>query len=227
MLWAFFGVVVLALVLGPQLWVRRVMLRHSDERSDIPGTGGELARHLLDSAGLQQVAVDITDSGDHYDTGARRVRLTPLVFHGRSLTAVAVAAHEVGHALQHAEGQALLAMRTRLAKVAIVIERVASVVLLLAPVVALFTHAPAIFLLQLGLGVGLMSLQIVLHMLTLPVELDASFRRALPILENGRYVASENIPAVRQVLGAAAWTYVAAALVSLLNVMRWFRSFRI
>lgn len=94
------GVLLLAgLVFGPQWWVRRALRKHGAERADFPGTGAELARHLLDRAGLVDVKVELTEEGDHYSTVDRAVRLTQPIFEGRSLTAVAVAAHEVGHAM--------------------------------------------------------------------------------------------------------------------------------
>ena len=227
MLWVIFAAVLLAVVFGPQLWVRRVMARHGADRPDLPGTGGELARHLLDRFGLETVRVEpTTKGGDHYDPAARCVRLSDPVLGGRSLTAVAVAAHEVGHALQHAEGQRLLAIRTTLARTAIVLDQIASVILLLTPVVGLATRIPGLVVFQVVLGLGLMVVTIVLHAVTLPVELDASFRRALPILDQGKYLDRRDLPAARSILRAAAMTYVAAALGSLLNIARWIRVLR-
>ena len=92
----------LAAVLVPQLWIRRVFARHGAERPDLPGTGAELARHLLDRAGLSDVKVELTGDGDHYDPEECAVRLLPQHHDGRSVAAVAVAAHEVSHAVQHA-----------------------------------------------------------------------------------------------------------------------------
>ncbi|MDP4593361.1 MAG: zinc metallopeptidase, partial [Beijerinckiaceae bacterium] len=87
----------LALIFGPQVWVQRTMREHAGERPDLPGTGAELARHLLDEAGLESVRVEMTEEGDHYDPQDKAVRLTDGNFHGRSVTAAAVAAHEVSH----------------------------------------------------------------------------------------------------------------------------------
>src|SRR4051812_38072877 len=97
--------IVLAVVFGPSFWVRHMLNRHSAERVDFPGTCGELARHLLDEAGLQTVSVDVTDLGDHYDPDAQAVRLLPAHYNGRSVSAIAIAAHEVSHAVQHARGE--------------------------------------------------------------------------------------------------------------------------
>src|SRR5258708_13177383 len=99
------ALLVRAVVCGPQLWIRRVLAQHGGERADFPGTGAELARHLLDEAGLQAVPVEKTDKGDHYDPGARAVRLLPQHYGGRSVSAVAVAAHEVSHPVQPPRGE--------------------------------------------------------------------------------------------------------------------------
>jgi hypothetical protein len=218
--------VLLAVVLGPQWWIRRVLRRHGVERPDFPGTGAELARHLLDAAGLHRVKVEPTEQGDHYDPDAQAVRLTAQHHDGRSVAAVAVAAHEVSHAVQHARGEAAFALRWRLARHLGWINRVAGATLLLAPLVFMFAKIPLLFALQMAAGILLFASQIVIHIVTLPVELDASFGKALPALVRGRYLAPSDMPAARSVLTAAAWTYVAAALATLLDVARWFRVFR-
>jgi uncharacterized protein len=220
------GLILLAIVLGPQVWVRRVLAQHGLDRPDLPGTGGELARHLLDEAGLQQVQVERYDRGDHYDPQALAVRLSPQHHDGRSVAAVAVAAHEVSHAVQHARGEPAFARRFGLVKKLIWIERAASAVLLLAPVVFIVVKAPIVVALQVVGGLLLLLIRVVVHVVTLPVEFDASFGKALPVLEQGRYLSAADLPAARNVLRAAAWTYVASALVTLVDVARWFRMLR-
>jgi Zn-dependent membrane protease YugP len=118
------------------------------------------------------------------------------------------------------------ALRWRLASHLYWVDRVASATIVLAPVVFVFAKIPALFALQLLAGFLLFASEIVIHLVTLPVELDASFSKALPVLTRGRYLAPADLPAARSVLRAAAWTYVAAALATLLNVARWFRVFR-
>lgn len=216
----------LALVFVPQWWVRSAMRRHAAERADFPGTGGELARHLLDLAGLRHVRVELAPGGDHYDPIDKAVRLTPQNHDGRSITAVAVAAHEVSHALQDADGNRLLAARVRLARTVQGIELAAAILLTTAPLVMALLRSPALLALQIGVVVILMGSRVLVHLLTLPVELDASFRRALPILERGEYLASADLPAAHTVLRAAALTYVASALVTLLDVTRLLRMLR-
>jgi Zn-dependent membrane protease YugP len=223
-----FGLIfIIALAVLPSLWVRAVIARHGADRTDLPGTGGELARHLLDAMGLAGVKVEETALGDHYDPEAKAVRLLPDRFRGRSLSAAVIAAHEVGHAMQDATGSRLLKSRTRLAKTAIIIERVGSIVMLASPLLAAIMRHPAGMLLELGAGLLILGMGVVLHLTTLPVEFDASFNRALPILETGRYIPERDVPAARSILRAAAFTYVAAALMSLINVARWLRVLRL
>lgn len=222
----FGSLLLLAAVFGPQWWVRHVLAKHADDRPDLPGTGAELARHLLDEAGLQQVTVEQTDIGDHYDPDALAVRLTPPHHDGRSIAAVAVAAHEVSHAVQHARGEAAFTRRYQLIKNLSWIDRVASVILLLAPVVFAFVHIPALLILQILAGLALLAIRVAVHVTTLPVEFDASFGKALPVLARGRYLGVGDLPAARRVLKAAAYTYVAAALATLLDVARWLRMLR-
>lgn len=219
--------VVLGLAFLPQFWVRGVIKRYSTERADFPGTGGEFARHLLDGMGLGNVRVEETKLGDHYDTDAKTVRLLPQHLNGRSLSAVVIAAHEVGHAMQDATGYAPLAARQKLARQAQRIEMVGSVVMLLAPVLLIFLKSPHLMIAQVFAGILILATSVLVHLVTLPVEYDASFRRALPILQAGRYVGEQDMRAARSILRAAAFTYVAAAALSLLDVMRWFRAIRI
>ncbi len=219
-------VALIALVFGPSWWVRRILSRYSKPADRYPGTGGELARYLLDQLGLAHVGTDITDQGDHYDPDAKCVRLTPDKFNGRSLTAITVAAHEVGHAHQDATGYAPLIWRTRLVKLAAPGERVGAAVLMLAPVVTLVTRAPVAGLLMLLGGFLVLGLSTVIHLITLPMELDASFGRALPLLEKGEFLKPGDEPHARKLLTAAALTYVSVSLVSLLNIGRWWAILR-
>ena len=211
----------LAVLIGPQFWVQRVLKRHSRPRDDFPGTGGEFARHLLDRFGLQDVGVEITEQGDHYDPEARCVRLLAEHHDGRTLTGVVIAAHEVGHALQHASGHRWLAWRSRLVKTAQTAEKLGAGLMIAIPFVAVVTRLPATGLLLFLAGLASLGLATLVHLVTLPVELDASFRRALPILETGRYIPEQDLPAARQILRAAALTYAAGSLMSLLNLGRW------
>ena len=222
-------VLALAMVLAlvPSFWVKRVLKQHAVERSDFPGTGGEFARHILDEMQLGHVAVEETPLGDHYDPEAKVVRLSPDHFGKRTLAAVVVAAHEVGHAMQDATSYPPLAARTRLAGQAQNIERFGAIVMLATPVILILVKSPHVVMLELAAGMLILSVTILMHAVTLPVEFDASFRRALPVLQAGKYVSDADMGAARQILRAAAFTYVAAAAISLLDVMRWLRVLRI
>ena len=214
--------VLLALIFGPQWWAQYTFRRYAVNQSRIPGTGGELARHLLDSFELADVAVEKTDKGgDHYDPESRSVRLGPDNYDQNSLTAVAVAAHEVGHAIQHRNREAKLALRHRLVKVAQTTQQIGAGAMFLLPVVMAVTRAPASGLVMGAIGLGSMAMATLVHLVTLPVEFDASFGKALPILKAGQYIQPGDEAAVHSVLRAAALTYVAGSLASLLNLARW------
>ncbi len=216
----------LLLLFGPQLWVRAVMRRHSRPRDDFPGTGGQFASHLLTQLGLDQVKVEATESGDHYDPVSLSVRLSPENLNGKSLTAVAVAAHEVGHALQDKLGYRPLRWRTRLATLAMGAQQLGNGLFVLAPLIGAVTRAPSPMLLLLAAGLASFGSAALVHLVTLPVEWDASFRRALPLLEAGGYLSENDHKKARQILTAAAFTYVAGSLASLLNLWRWLRWLR-
>ena len=211
----------LLLVFMPTLWVRWVMQRYSADLPDLPGTGGELAQHLIERLGLEGVGVETSDIGDHYDPENRMVRLTEGNWSGKSLTAVAVAAHEVGHAVQHHQNDARLNARTKLIPIVTVLGQLSVGVLTVVPIIGLLTRHPAPTLLIAGIGLSGLLFRMLLHLVTLPTEWDASFGKALPVLTEGKYISSEQEKVVRRVLGAAALTYFAAALADAFNLFRW------
>ena len=214
------------LIIGPSYWVKHTLAKYSHPDDRYPGTGAELARILLDWANLQTVKVESSEMGDHYDPVTKAVRLTPDKFHGKSLTAITVAAHEVGHAIQDRDGYLPLKFRTRLVQIVAPAEKLGAAILMIAPVVTVITRAPtagALFLLG-----GLLTLgsAAVIHLVTLPMELHASFSRALPMLEHGKYLFQDDVPHARRILRAAALTYVSASLMTLLNIGRWWAILR-
>jgi Zn-dependent membrane protease YugP len=217
---------IVALVFGPQLWAQWTFRRYARERDDIPGTGAELAQHLLQKMNIGEVGVETTDKGDHYDPEARMVRLSPGNHDGRSLTAVAVAAHEVGHAIQHHRRERMLERRTRLIRSAQLAQKIGAGVMFAIPVITALTRMPQSGLLLFLVGLASMGSATLVHLVTLPVEWDASFRKALPLLSHGRYVSEGDQRKVKTILRAAALTYVAASLASLLNLARWFQFLR-
>ncbi|MGB5291660.1 MAG: zinc metallopeptidase [Lysobacterales bacterium] len=219
-------VLVLALVFGPGWWVRKVMSRYSSPADRYDGSGGELARHLLDGLDLQSVKVEETTKGDHYDPQEKVIRLTAENLNGRSLTAVTVAAHEVGHALQDASGYAPLKIRSQLIALTQPIQKLGAGILMAAPFIGMLTRAPMISLLMILGGFMSLGATTLVHLITLPTELDASFKRALPMLEKGEILKPVDLPHARRLLTAAALTYLSASLASLLNIARWWSLLR-
>jgi len=216
------SLLLLLLLFGPQIWTNHIMKRYSNDIDEIPGTGGELAQHLLDRFDVNDVKVEETKPGnDHYDPQSRTVSLSPDHFAGKSLTAIVIAAHEVGHALQHKMLYRPLFLRWKLAIVAAVAEKIASLILVIFPFAAILIRIPAVGIFMFLSGITILILPVILHLITLPVEWDASFHRALPILIEGDYIPNSAIPIARKILLAAALTYVAASLASLLNFYRW------
>jgi len=218
--------IVIGLAWAPQWWARRTFRRYSRPLERIPGSGGELARHLLDRFELSDVGVEETTDGDHYDPATRTVRLTPDNFRQRSLTAVAVAAHEVGHALQHARNEPRFHLRTQLVQLSRSAQQLGAIAMFAVPLIMAVTHRPQAGILLVLIGLLSMGSATLVHLVTLPVELDASFGKALPILRDGGYIEKKDRRAIERILRAAAMTYVAASLASLLNVGRWIAMLR-
>src|SRR5210317_809087 len=216
-----FILLILVIVFGPGIWVQRVLERYSVPANRYSGTGAQLARHLLDKHGLQSVNVEATDQGDHYDPEAKVVRLTEDKFSGHSLTAITVAAHEVGHALQDHDGYDPLRIRTRLVKATRGIEKIGAGVLMVSPFLGIVTRAPAIGLLTFAAGMLTLGTAAIVHFITLPTEFNASFARALPMLDEHKVLKQVDRPHAHKLLTAAALTYVSASLMSLLNIARW------
>ena len=213
--------IVLALIFGPSLWVKLVMGRHSSEKPELPGTGGELAKHLIERFSLKDVKVEVTELGDHYDPSEKKVRLLREHYESKSLTAIAIAAHEVGHAIQDQQGDKRLATRTKMVPVVDKVARWSVVIISLSPIIGIVTRHPMPFSLLLLIGLLGFIARMMLHAVTLPIEFDASFSKALPLLKEGNYISQSDEKAVTSILRAAALTYVSAALADILNLGRW------
>lgn len=175
-------------------------------------TGEMAARRVLDSNGLYDVRIEMTRGrlSDHYDPRSKVVRLSQDVYHGTSITSVAVACHECGHALQHAKGYAPLQFRTSLVPVV----NFASNISWLLIALGFFMRGP---LLQ--IGILLFSASVLFQIITLPVEFNAS-NRAIVQMGNLGIVDGGEVRQSKSVLTAAALTYVAAALTSVLQLLR-------
>ena len=225
MLYALALVVLAALVVGPGLWARHMLERYGREEY-FSGTGIDLARILVEDLRLHGVRVETTDKGDHYDPVEKVVRLNPATAGRRSLTAVVVAAHEVGHAMQDQSGDGLLRLRTALVRAGIWAERIGAAAVMVAPLLGAALQAPVAGRLLLPAVACVLGIPVLVHLVTLPVEIDASFSRALPVLRSGRYIPPEDEAAARRILTACALTYLSQALAGMFNVLRWARIFR-
>ncbi|MEA3278281.1 MAG: zinc metallopeptidase [Pseudomonadota bacterium] len=213
-----------ALMLGPELWVQHVLRQYNRKDEDsFNSTGGELARELLDRYRLHSVKVESTDLGDHYDPQAKAVRLTRDKIDRKTLTAITSAAHEVGHALQDAYRYPPFVWRTHVAKFAQVTGKAGSAMLFAAPIAALVSRNPVPPMVIGATAVAIMGTGLLAQVAALPSELDASFRRALPLLRD-RYIDREQEKSVRKILLASTLTYIASSLAGVLGIWRWLPS---
>lgn len=175
-------------------------------------TGAEVAREILRTRGISGVAIEQVDGmlSDHYDPKGRVLRLSSEVYHGNSISSAGIAAHEVGHAIQHAEGYSPMFLRQTIAPAAIVASTLSSILIMLGFVI----HSLG----MLKLGIVAFSVIVAFQVITLPVEFDASNRAKRLLLEYGLISPSDS-RGVAAVLNAAALTYVAAALSSILTLV--------
>jgi len=208
------------LIFGPRWWVNKVLTRNNREDGRLTIKAADLARELLDKHGLQSVKVEVTDRGDHYDPLSRAIRLGRDKYDRRTLTAVTTAAHEVSHALQHANDYGPFLWRTHLAKLAQVASEVGGGLLLAVPVTALITRntvPPAIIAMA---ALSVLGSGVAAQLAALPSELDASFNRALPMLRAG-YIDACQAEEAHRILLACSLTYVASSLVSVIHFWPW------
>jgi Zn-dependent membrane protease YugP len=198
----------LLLGLWAQMRVKGTFNKYAKVRTTRNLTGAEIARHLLDSQGLQDVRVEETQGflSDHYDPRTRVLRLSPDVYRVPSVAAAGVAAHEMGHALQHSAGYTPLQIRSAIVPVVRFGSSLAPILILVGFLLRFTTLA--------WIGVILFAGAVVFSLITLPVEFDAS-RRAKTLLTQSGIVSNEEAGGVSAVLNAAGWTYVAAAIAAI------------
>ena len=210
----------LLLSLGASARVKGAFTRYGRVLSRSGLTGADVARRILRDHGISDVRVEPVRGSltDHYDPRSKTLRLSEPVYHQGSIAAVGVAAHEVGHAIQHARGYAPLAFRSAWVPVANLGGGISMMLLIVAAILGgAATAAGGTVAI---IGVGLFATTTVFTLVTLPVEFDAS-RRALATLQQGGYLASDELAGARKVLDAAALTYVAAFITSLLQLVYW------
>ena len=203
----------LILTLWAQAKLRSAYAKGKEYRASNGLSGAETAQRILDIHHIQNVAIERADSflGDHYDSRERVLRLSPEVYDGESLTSVGIAAHEVGHAVQHAENYAPLGLRNTLVPLAMTGTNLSWICIMIGLMIQPFRWLAMV-------GVLLFSLFVLFQLVTLPVEFDAS-RRARAILVGNHLVTADEDKIVGKVLSAAAMTYVAATLTAILQLL--------
>ena len=177
-------------------------------------TGFEVAREILDKHGLEKIYITETSGtlSDHYDPTRKVIRLSKNIFHGSSIASVSVAAHEVGHAIQHKEKYGLLKIRDNLVPVANFSNKAGYLAIL----IGIFFSLYKIF----WIGIGLEIILLIFHLVTLPVELDASNRAKQELLKNN-LITKKELSGCSSMLKAAALTYVSAVVGILIEVIRY------
>ena len=196
-----------------QLKVRSAYAKYSKVPSSRGYSGADAAKALLLSGGVHDVEIEPIpgELSDHYDPRDKTLRLSEGVYSGRSLAALGIAAHEAGHALQDATAYVPLSLRSYMYPVSSFGSTLAWPIF----IIGFFLRAP----LLMNLGIYLFSAAVVFTLVTLPVELNAS-HRAIALLTEYNIVTQEERSGARKVLNAAAWTYVAAAAMAILQLIR-------
>lgn len=200
--------------LGASFRVNSVMKKYGKVGNSTGITGAEAARRILNNEGLYNVQIEClqSDSGDHYDPRSNTVRLSYQNFNEATVTAVGVAAHECGHAIQHAKGYSPLNFRTALVPVVNIGSRLGMPIIILGMLLSWNN-----VLIQ--IGIWAFSLSVLFQLVTLPVEFNASSKAIAKIDQYGLVSVEEN-KGCKKVLSAAAMTYVAAAASSILQLLR-------
>ncbi|MFT9847399.1 zinc metallopeptidase [Aneurinibacillus sp. REN35] len=206
------------LAFGLTIWAQFKVKGNFNKFSEVPAqsgmSGAEVARRILDDNGLHQVPIEPVPGKltDHYDPVSKVVRLSEPVYYGNSISSISVAAHEVGHAIQHKEGYSMLVLRHRMFPAVNLTSGIAPF-LLIAGILFKMTNL-------LLVGIVFFAVAVAFQLVTLPVEFNASSRAKRLMLAEGM-VASTEKRGVDKVLGAAALTYVASTLVAALQLLEY------
>ncbi|HEY8448699.1 MAG TPA: zinc metallopeptidase [Thermomicrobiales bacterium] len=204
-------------MLWAQSKTRGAYQKYSRVRNSMGITGAEAARRVLQSSGIYDVQIEPVagELTDHYDPRSRKLRLSQGVYGVPSVAAIGIAAHEAGHAIQHAKGYAPLQVRTAIVPAVNIGSNLGFILLLIGIVIGITELA--------WVGVGLFALTTVFALLTLPVEFDASRRARAELarlgLVDGGVAGGSESKGVAQVLNAAAWTYIAGFAISVLQLL--------
>jgi len=204
----------IGIVLWAQFKVKNAYKHYATVQTENHINGATVARKILESKGLSHVAVQVSQNGvlsDHFDPKSNTVNLSPKVYNDSTIASVAVAAHEVGHAIQYAEKYNAIAIRNTLLPVAIISGHLGWIV----AIIGLMASIDPVF----WLGIAMLGVIAAFQLVTLPIEFDAS-KRALAILGDGGYISSDEVVDAKAMLSAAAFTYVAALVATLMQIMR-------
>ena len=201
----------------PSIWVNYVLRKNNEILPDMPFTGNQLGQKLLQEHNLENVLIEPIKQVDHYNPLKKKVHISEDKLHKKSITSIAVVAHEIGHAIQDKENYKPLLLRQKLIEKTMIFQRIGSFLLIIGlPSIFAITKSPFITFIAAIIIMGCLSTNVLIHLITLPVEFDASFKRALPILQ--KYVPKENMRQCRSVLRAAAFTYLAQSIVSIFRL---------
>lgn len=218
--WTYIVLVMPAIILAmaAQGKVSSTFNKYSRVQSHIGITGAEAARRIMEQNGIYDVSIERVSGNltDHYDPNGKVLRLSDSVYSSSSIAAIGVAAHETGHAIQHARNYAPLSLRSLMVPLANIGSRLSMPLILIG---LLFSFASSMGNTLITLGIIFFGLSVVFTIITLPVEFNAS-RRAIACLDESRILYSDEIDGVKKVLSAAAMTYVASTVVALANLLR-------
>lgn len=211
----FLYIIPFVLVLGAQAIVSGTYGKYKTIKNKKGLTGYDVARCILDENGLSDIFIVETRGtmSDHYDPRRRTVRLSSEVYHDATISAVAIAAHECGHVIQHKNKYGPMILRNAIVPIVNVASYIGYIVLIIGLFASIFNVAI--------LGIILLSATLLFQLITLPVELDAS-KRAIAILESDKLIESAEKTSVKAMLSAAAFTYIASLLSNALEILRLF-----
>jgi Zn-dependent membrane protease YugP len=214
-------VVGLLVAFVPQMILKGIYGRFDQTPNSRGLTGAEVANNILRDNGVHDVVVEPINGflSDHYDPSSKRIRLSEEHYYGRSVAGVAVAAHEVGHALQHAQGYFPVVVRSAMVPAVNLGSNLGPILLMVSLMLGATSQVMPDWAFGLAwLGIFMFAAAVLFHIVTLPVEIDASMR-AVRILAGNHYLTQTELPGAKQVLTAAAFTYVATALYSLMQLL--------
>ena len=212
----FFYILPFLVLFLPSLWVNYVLRKFNVTFSDMPFTGKELGEEILKEQNISSVSINSIKQLDHYNPIEKKIHISEDKINKKSITSISVVAHEIGHAIQDRENYKPLKLRQTLIEKTLILQRIGSFLLIIGlPSIFAFTKSPFITLLSGLMIMGCLSTNVLIHLITLPVEFDAS-KRALNILK--KYVPNKNLKQCRSVLRAAAFTYLAQSIVSIFRL---------